>query len=76
MTEILEYEKKSVSMPRTVVVDVQERVGSREFSAYVTGAVQRQLQRDALNDIIARMEAKHGPVDEAAVAAITERMSA
>ena len=75
MSAVLEYEKKSVSMPRSVIADVQARVGSREFSAYVTDAVQRQLQRDALDDLIARMEAKHGPVDEAEVAAITARLS-
>ena len=76
MSTALEYEKKSVSMPQAVIADVQSRVGGREFSSYVTRAVQRQLQRDSLGDILARMEAEHGPVDEAEVAAITSRLNA
>lgn len=32
--------------------------------------VPRQLERDALDDLLAQMEAEHGPVDEDEVAAI------
>jgi len=74
MARTLQHEKKSVSLPRAIIEDVRSRVGGREFSAYVATAVARQLQRDALDDVIAQMEAKHGPVDEQAVAAIAARV--
>jgi hypothetical protein len=69
-------EKHSVTMPSAISEDVRARVGARGFSAYVAGAVARQLKRDALDDILARMEAEHGPVDEAEVEAIMRRMTA
>jgi hypothetical protein len=69
-------EKHSVTMPAETSEGVRSRVGSRGFSAYVAGAVARQLERDALDDILAQMEAEHGPVDEAEVAAIMDRLTA
>lgn len=33
----------------------------------MSSPVVRQDERDALTDVLARMEAKHGPVNEAAV---------
>ena len=68
-------EKHSVTIPAATSEDVRARVGKRGFSAYVADAVARQLQRDALDDIIARKEAKNGPVDEQAVAAIMARLA-
>jgi len=50
-------------------------VGARGFSAYVVGATARQLQRDALADIIVRTEVAHGPVDEAEVTEIMKRLA-
>lgn len=69
-------EKHSVTMPTATSEGVRSRVGSRGFSAYVAGAVARQLERDALDDALARMEAEHGPVDEDEVAAIMGRLGA
>lgn len=68
--------KHSVTMPAETSEGVRARVGSRGFSAYIAGAVARQLERDALDDILAEMEQEHGPVDEAEVAAIMDRLSA
>lgn len=68
-------EKHSVSMPSTISDGVRARVGSRGFSAYVAGAVARQLERDAIDDALARMDAEHGPVDEDEVAAIRSRLA-
>jgi hypothetical protein len=41
----------------------------------VAGAVARQLERDALDEAISRMEAAHGAVDEDEVAAIMARLA-
>lgn len=68
-------EKHSISMPAATSEAVRARVGSRGFSGYVTTAVARQLERDTLDDALARMEAEHGPVDEAAVAVIMARLA-
>ncbi len=68
-------EKHSVTMPAAISEGVRARVGSRGFSAYVAGAVARQLKRDALDDVLARMEAEHGPVDEDEVEAIMRQLA-
>lgn len=69
-------EKHSVTMPAETSQQVRSRVGARGFSAYVAGAVARQLERDALDDLLAEMAAEHGPVDETEVAAIMHRLTA
>ena len=68
-------EKHSVSMSSSLSEEVRERVGARGFSAYVAKAVARQLQRDALDEAIERMEAKHGPADEDRIATIMDRLA-
>jgi hypothetical protein len=65
-----------VTLPAETSQGVRARVGARGFSAYVAGAVTRQLERDALEDLLTQMEAEHGQVDEDEVAAILERLSA
>ncbi len=68
-------EKHSVTMPSETSQGVRSRVGARGFSSYVAAAVARQLERDALADLLAQMEAEHGPVDEGEVAAILGRLA-
>jgi len=68
-------EKHSVSMPATTSASVRARVGARGFSAYVAQAVARQLERDSLADVLARVEAEHGTVDEREVEAIMTRLA-
>jgi hypothetical protein len=75
MTAAQGVEKHSVSMPAATSESVRSRVGARGFSGYVAAAVARQLERDALDDALARMEAAHGPVDEDEVAAIFARLA-
>ena len=68
-------EKHSVTMPAETSRGVRSRVGARGFSGYVAAAVARQLERDALDDALAQMEAEHGPVDADEVAAILGRLT-
>lgn len=69
------FEKHSVSLPAETSEGIRARVGSRGFSAYVAQAVARQLERDALDDALARMEDLNGPVDEDEVAEIMGRLA-
>jgi hypothetical protein len=68
-------EKHSVTIPAVTSEGVRARVGKRGFSSYVAQAVARQLERDALDDVLLRMQAEHGPVDEGAVAQIMQRLA-
>ncbi|UUS31895.1 MULTISPECIES: hypothetical protein [Streptomyces] len=55
-------QKVSVSLPADRVAAVRARVGKRGFSAYVSAAVERQLQRDLLEELLQEKEAAIGPV--------------
>lgn len=61
MTKSAGAERHSVTMPAATAEGVRARVGARGFSAYVAAAVARQLERDALDDALDRIEAEHGP---------------
>jgi hypothetical protein len=54
--------KVSVSMPEELAEAVRVRTGAGGFSRYVTEAVDRELRRDLLGDLIADLEASFGPV--------------
>lgn len=69
------HRKHSVTLPAETSDAITARVGKREFSAYVAKAAARQLERDALDDVLARMEAEHGPIDQAEVDAIARRLA-
>lgn len=57
--------KQSVSMPSELAEAVRARTGPTGFSAYVTTAVARQLQRDQLREILQAGESQTGPVTDA-----------
>ena len=52
----------SVSMHSGTISAVRGRVGRRGVSAYIEAAVQRQIERDNLDELIAAAEAEHGPI--------------
>lgn len=54
-------QKVSVSMPADRIAAVKARVGKRGFSAYVSAAVERQIQRDLLEELLQAKEAEIGP---------------
>jgi hypothetical protein len=53
---------KSVSFHVGTSEAVNARVGTRGFSAYVEQAVQRQIERDNLAELVAANEEIHGPL--------------
>ncbi|MEV0006744.1 hypothetical protein AB0M10_30845 [Streptomyces sp. NPDC051840] len=54
----------SVSMPASRIAAVKARVGSRGFSAYISAAVERQLQRDLLDELLQAGEDETGPAPQ------------
>ncbi len=56
--------KVSMSLDADVLAQTRDRVGGRGVSAYVNEAVRRQLQRDALADLLVEMQAANGPIDD------------
>jgi hypothetical protein len=66
----------SVSLRSETLDAIRARAGKQGVSSYIEEAVQRQLQREAIDDYIAEYETEHGPVDQAEVAARAERIRA
>ncbi|CAG7651147.1 conserved hypothetical protein [Actinacidiphila bryophytorum] len=66
----------SVSLRAETLEAIRSRAGKQGVSSYIEEAVQRQLQREAVDDYIAEYEAEHGPLDQAEVAARAERIRA
>ncbi|WP_433250713.1 CopG family transcriptional regulator [Streptosporangium sp. CA-135522] len=61
--------KFSVTIPEELAATVQARIGGASFSAYVSKALARQVERDNLRELIAAAESRHGPADRAGVEA-------
>src|SRR5262249_26110394 len=66
----------SVSLRAETLEAIRARAGKQGVSSYIEEAVQRQLQREAIDEYIATAEAEHGPVDQTEVAARADRIRA
>ena len=66
--------KYSITMPREIAEAARARSGPSGLSAYVAAAVARQVERDALNELIAAGEAEHGPISPEAIQARREQL--
>ena len=62
-------DKMSVTVPAEVAAEIRSRAGHGNVSAYVTQALVRQLEHDRLGDLVADLEAVHGPASAAELAA-------
>ena len=71
MTDVVSgRERVTVSMPAEVADMIRQRVGPRGVSGYVTSAVRRQLELDALGQLVDEMsEASGGPLSAEEVGA-------
>ncbi|MBB1242764.1 hypothetical protein GL263_04130 [Streptomyces durbertensis] len=52
----------SLSLPEGTAEAIRERVGKREFSAFVAEAVERELRGQILDEYLADCERRDGPV--------------
>ncbi|MFE1796909.1 CopG family transcriptional regulator [Streptomyces sp. NPDC059517] len=66
--------KYSITMPRDIAEAAKARSGPSGLSAYVAGAVARQIERDNLNEIIQVAEAEHGPVTDGEIQALRDQL--
>ncbi len=59
------FSKVSVSLPDSLTRSIRQLVGPGRFSAYVTAAVERQLELDRLAELVAGIEERRGgPIPE------------
>lgn len=56
----------SLSLPEGTAEAIRARVGKREFSAFITEAVERELRGQVLDEYLADYEGRKGPVSEPA----------
>ncbi|MEU2869108.1 hypothetical protein ABZ769_07870 [Streptomyces olivoreticuli] len=54
----------SLSLPEGTAEAIRARVGKREFSAFITEAVERELRGQILDEYLADYERRNGPVSE------------
>ena len=64
--------KKSVTVPADLLQQIDALVPGGNFSAYVTQALRRQVERDNLNRLVDEMREEHGDPDPTDVARWTE----
>ncbi|MFD8479968.1 hypothetical protein [Kitasatospora sp. NPDC059673] len=55
----------SLSLPEGTAAAIRERVGKREFSAFITAAVERELRGRILDEYLADYERRNGPIPTA-----------
>ncbi|GAA3373036.1 hypothetical protein GCM10020367_31390 [Streptomyces sannanensis] len=54
----------SLSLPEGTAEAIRRRVGKREFSAFITAAVERELRGQILDEYLADYERRKGPISE------------
>ncbi len=54
----------SLSLPEGTAEAIRQRVGKREFSAFIAAAVERELRGQILDEYLADYERRKGPVSE------------
>ncbi|KIQ61619.1 hypothetical protein TR51_20035 [Kitasatospora griseola] len=52
----------SLSLPEGTATAIRDRVGKREFSAFVTAAVERELRGRILDEYLADYVHRNGPI--------------
>lgn len=68
--------KKSVAFDAAVGHEALERAGERGFSRFVNDAVAQRLQALRILDMLAEMDAEHGPVPPEIMTAVGDEWDA
>lgn len=64
----------SVSVHEGTIEAVRARVGKRGVSGYIEAAIQRQIERDNLAELVADHESRHGVITDDEIAAAEARL--
>ena len=62
---VTEYTKKSVTIPTGLLAEVDQVRKQRSLSAFISEALRRQVEREALADLVAELDEVHGPMSDA-----------
>ncbi|MEV0614967.1 hypothetical protein AB0I81_16700 [Nonomuraea sp. NPDC050404] len=54
----------SLSLPEGTAEAIRRRVGKREFSSFITAAVERELRGQILDEYLADQERRVGPIPD------------
>ncbi|MEV6549563.1 hypothetical protein AB0M57_12755 [Streptomyces sp. NPDC051597] len=54
----------SLSLPEGTAEAIRQRVGKREFSAFIAAAIERELRGQILDEYLADYERRQGPISE------------
>lgn len=54
--------KRSITIPMNLAREIDEQVGPREFSAFVTAAVERELEHQRLGELLDYLTEEYGEV--------------
>ena len=65
----------AASVPKELIDEIRVRTGRREFSRFVAISLARELIDRSRADLVAEMEATHGPVDADLVRALEDVFS-
>jgi len=65
----------AASVPKELIDEIRVRTGRREFSRFVATSLARELIDRSRADLVAEMEAAHGPVDADLVRALEDIFS-
>ena len=71
-TEAVGYRRFSATAPADFLDEVTAAVPKGKFSAWVYQAMREKRERDNLAELVAEIEAIHGPVDEATMQRVAE----
>jgi len=69
------YVRKSFTVPTELWGEVEKLVGGGNQSAYIAHALQRQVERDRLDLLLADLEAANGPVTAEEIEAIEQEIA-
>lgn len=62
MSVSVEYEKRSITVPRDVLEEADRVRPKGSFSSYVADALRQQVRRDKLRQLVAELEAETEPI--------------
>jgi metal-responsive CopG/Arc/MetJ family transcriptional regulator len=61
---VAEYTKKSITIPTELLASVDQVRKQRSLSAFISEALQRQVEREGLADLVRELDEVHGAMTD------------